>query len=235
MKYTGENKLELFANNAQIIKKEFTWQNALTKRLAALLYAQEGKTIDCEAIRQCHALIKQSTGAFSTFRGNMALSLAAMLSLSANPQDVLRETMKVYDLLKGVKLRASDFLVIAAYLIATQSDASDYRNVVTRTRSFYDGMKAQHFFYTGQDDYIFAAMLGLTDLDPAAGTERIEQIHSLLKGEFGIKIAFRLWRKLWYLESRAIVLLIAFLFCGIHFERKKSSWIKPIPCRFWEY
>ena len=47
MKYTGENKLELFANNAQIIKKEFTWQNALTKRLAALLYAQEGKTIDC--------------------------------------------------------------------------------------------------------------------------------------------------------------------------------------------
>lgn len=184
MKYTGENKLELFANNAQIIKKEFTWQNALTKRLAALLYAQEGKTIDCEAIRQCHALIKQSTGAFSTFRGNMALSLAAMLSLSANPQEVLRETMKVYDLLKGVKLRASDFLVIAAYLIATQSDASDYRNVVTRTRSFYDGMKARHFFYTGQDDYIFAAMLGLTDLDTVAGTERIEQIHSLLKGEF---------------------------------------------------
>ena len=69
-----------------------------------------------------------------------------MLSLSANPQDVLRETMKVYDLLKGVKLRASDFLVIAAYIIATQSDASDYRNVVTRTRSFYDGMKARHFF-----------------------------------------------------------------------------------------
>ena len=114
----------------------------------------------------------------------MALSLAAMLSLSANPQEVLRETMKVYDLLKGVKLRASDFLVIAAYLIATQSDASDYRNVVTRTRSFYDGMKARHFFYTGQDDYIFAAMLGLTDLDTVAGTERIEQIHSLLKGEF---------------------------------------------------
>ena len=42
MKYTGENKLELFANNAQIIKNEFTLQNALTKRLAALLYAQEG-------------------------------------------------------------------------------------------------------------------------------------------------------------------------------------------------
>ena len=184
MKYTLQNKLELFTNNTQIIKKEFIWQNTLTKRLAALLYAQEGKTVDCEAIRQCHALIKQNTGAFSTFRGNMALCVAALLSLSPNPQEVFSETLKVYDLLRGVKLHASDFLVVAAYQIAVQSDSSDYMNVVTRTRSFYDGMKAHHFFYTGQDDYIFAAMLGLTDLDAAAGTARIEQLHSRLKGEF---------------------------------------------------
>lgn len=184
MKYTGQNKLELFADNVQIIKKEFTWQNTLTKRLAALLYAQEGKTVDCEAIRQCHTLIKENTGAFSTFRGNMALCLAALLSLSPNPQEGFSETLKVYDLLKGEKFHASDFLVVAAYLIAAQSDASDYRNVVIRMRNFYDGMKSRHFFSTGQDDYIFAAMLGLTNLDAAAGTERIEQLHSRLKGEF---------------------------------------------------
>lgn len=184
MEYSGQNKLELFANNAQIMKKEFTWQNTLTKRLAALLYAQEGKIVDCEAIRQCLDLIKQNTGAFSTFRGNMVLCIATMLSLAPNPQEVFSETLKVYDLLKDEKLHASDFLVVAAYQIAAQSDASDYSNVVTRTRSFYDGMKARHFFYTGQDDYIFAAMLGLTDLDTAAGTERIEQIYSRLKGEF---------------------------------------------------
>ncbi len=184
MKYTGQNKLELFADNVQIIKKEFAWQNTLTKRLAALLYAQEGKTVDCEAIRQCHALIKQNTGAFSTFRGNMALCVATMLSLSPNSQEVFSETLKVYDLLKDAKLHASDFLVVAAYQIATQFDASDYSNVVTRTRSFYDGMKAHHFFYTGQDDYIFAAMLGLSDLEVETGAELIEQRYSQLKGEF---------------------------------------------------
>ena len=74
--------------------------------------------------------------------------------------------------------------MLAAYQIAAQTDASDYRNVVTRTRSFYDGMKARHSFNTGQDDYIFAAMLGLTDLDAAVGVERIEQLYSRLKGEF---------------------------------------------------
>lgn len=184
MKNTIHSKLELFGDNAQIIKKEFIWQNTLTKQLVALLYAQEGKRVDCEAIRQCHALIKQNTGVFSTFRGNMALCVAAMLALSPNPQEVFSETLKVYDLLKGVKLRASDFLVVAAYEIAARSDAFDYGNVVTRTRSFYDGMKAHHFFYTGQDDYIFAAMLGLAELDAETGVEHIELLYNRLKGEF---------------------------------------------------
>lgn len=184
MEHEKQNKLELFANNAQIIKKDFVWQNSLTRKLAALLYAQEGKTVDCEAIQQCQTFIKHSTGVFSPFRGDMALCLATLLSLSPNPQEVLAETLKVYDLLKGVKFHTSDFLVIAAYQIAAQSDALGYDNVVTRTRGFYDGMKAQHFFYTGQDDYIFAAMLGLTELDVTAGAERIEQLYSQLKNEF---------------------------------------------------
>lgn len=184
MNYSAKNKLDLFANNAQIINKEFFWQNTLIKRLAALLYAQEGKTVDCEAIRQCHDMIKQNTGVFSTFRGNMALCLAALLSLSPNPQEVFSETLKVYELLKCEKLYASDFLAIAAYQIAAHSDASNHRNVVSRTRSFYNEMKARHFFYTGKDDYIFSAMLGLADLDITTGTERIEQLHIRLKGEF---------------------------------------------------
>lgn len=184
MEYVNQNKLELFADNAQVIKKEFAWQNGLTRKLAALLYAQEGKPVDCEAIKQCHALIKQNAGIFSPFRGDMVLCLAALLSQSPNPQEVLVETLKVYELLKRVKFHTSDFLAIAAYQIAAQSDASDYENVVTRTRGFYDGMKTRHFFYTGEDDYIFAAMLGLTDLDVAAGAERIEQLYTRLKGEF---------------------------------------------------
>ena len=38
-----KNKLILFADNTQLIKKEFAWHGALTVRLAAFLYAQEGK------------------------------------------------------------------------------------------------------------------------------------------------------------------------------------------------
>ena len=184
MNNTTQTRLTLLAENAQAIKREFSWQNTFTKRLAALLYAQEDRPVDCEAIRQCHALIKQNTGVFSAFRGDMALCVAALLSLSPNPEEVFGETLKVYGLLKDAKLRASDFLVVAAYQIAAQADPSRHGDVVARTRAFYDDMKARHFFYTGQDDYIFAAMLGLADLDAKAGGERIEQLFGRLKNEF---------------------------------------------------
>jgi len=187
MEQVSKNKLSLFANNWEAIRKEFKWHNAMTRRMAALLYAQENKSIDCEAIRNCHALIKESTGVFSTFRGNMSLCVATLLSLSLNPQMLFDETLKVYGMLKETKLRASDYLVVAAHQIAAQSEAPNYQNIVSRTRAFYDGMKSRNFFATGHDDYIFAAMLGLSDIDVSAGTERVAQIVDRLKGEFWSK------------------------------------------------
>jgi len=97
---------------------------------------------------------------------------------------VLDETLRVYDMLKDAKLRSSDFLVMAAYQIATQAKPTSVQGVVNRTRLFYDGMKARRFFTTGQDDYIFAAMLGLSNLDVEVGIERIERLNVRLKGDF---------------------------------------------------
>ena len=187
MEITAQSHWTLFAQNAHTIKKEFFWHNELTKRLASLLYAQAGKAIDCEAIRRCHTLIKQNTGAFSYFQGDMALCVATLLSLSPDPQGVLDATLRVYSLLKAAKLRASDFLAVAAYQIAAQANASEHEQIVTRTRAFYDGMKAQHFFHTGEDDYILSAMLGLSGMDPASGVAQIEQLYERFKGAFSSK------------------------------------------------
>ena len=179
-----QDRLALFAANAQGIKNDFVWQDDMTKRHAAFLYAQANRTIDCEALRQCHAMIKQNTGVFSIFRDNMVVCLAALLSLSQEPQELLDDTLKVYDMLKEAKFSVSDYLVIAAYQIAAQARPTKHQDVVSRMRAFYDGMKAHHFFITGEDDYTFAAMLGLSDLGVMAGTERIEQLYNQLKGEF---------------------------------------------------
>jgi len=179
-----QSKLELFAENAQVIRKGFAGQHALTRRMAALLYAREGLSADCDKIRQCLKLIKENTGIFSTFRGNMVLALSALLSLSPDPKMLFDNTLRVYQMMKDEKFRASEHLVIASYEIAAQCDSMRYNDAVVRSRMFYDGMKSNRFFQTGHDDYIYAAMLGLSDLDVAAGTERVDEVYRKLKGKF---------------------------------------------------
>ncbi|WP_127538383.1 DUF4003 family protein [Paenibacillus illinoisensis] len=177
-------RVELFVSNAQIIKKSFKWQNPMMHRLAALLYAGENKTADGEAIRQSHDLMKQNTNLFSVFRGNSAISIAAMLSLTTDQETKLADTLHVYDLMKQIKFRTSDFLAVAAYQIAAQAAPDQFQYTVERAKAFYDQMKAKHRFLTGQDDYIFAAMLALSDLDVESGVARMEQLYRELKPEF---------------------------------------------------
>ena len=184
MKEAIKNKTDLFIQNSRTVKSEFIWHHAMTKRLAALLYAQNGREIDCDEILRCRNMIKDNTGAFSGFRGNMELGLAALLSLSENPIELFSETQIVYDILKDLKFRSSDYLAISAFQIASRTQPSDYSGVANRTRAIYDDMKDRHFFYTGHDDYIFSAMLGLSDLDISAAAEKIESIFARLKGEF---------------------------------------------------
>ena len=121
------------------------------------------------------------------FKGSMSLCIAAMLSLRENddPNQLLTDTMTVFDNMKALKFHASDYLTVAAYLIASNTDRQNYQRTVGRAREFYEGMKKQQWFYTGQDDYIYPAMLGLSDIDPVAGTQRIEQLYQRLKDSFG--------------------------------------------------
>jgi hypothetical protein len=183
MKSEIQKKLELFAENALDIRNDFIWQNILLKKMAALLYALDNRRIDITAIKDSHKLIKNSVGAFSAFRGNMALCVAAMLS-QKNRVDLFDRTMTVYKMLKDARFRGSDYLVVAAFEIAVQAKPEEFEKVVTRTREFYDGMKSKGFFRTGEDDYIFSAMLGLSDIDVKTGTERIEQLYQRFRPEF---------------------------------------------------
>ena len=179
-----QQKLSLFAANAQAMKAAFRWRKSLTKRLAALLYAFEAKPADCQAIRECLTIIKNSTGVFSKFQGNMALSIATMLSLKDQRETLFTQAVSVYGMLKDAKFRASDYLVVAAYEIAANTSPDKYENVISRARAFYEGMRANSFFRTGEDDYIFAAMLGLSDIEVKEGVERIDQLYKQLRPDF---------------------------------------------------
>lgn len=186
MKNQLQQKMALYANNVSAMRNDFIWQETATKRLAALVYTLEGKPIDNEAVRDNHRMIKDEVGVFSSFRGNLAIYIATVLSLAEQPKALLSDTLGIYDLLKEHGFWPNDFLTVTAFEIASHTKAIDHAQTVQRTRAFYDEMKANHRLHIGKDDYIFAAMLALTDVEPHAGANKLKRLFQRLKSEFSI-------------------------------------------------
>jgi len=179
-----QTKLELFVENNNSIKGDFIWHEPMAKRLAALTYALEGKKVDTQAIKDCHRLIKDDVGPFSNFRGNMAVYIAASISLRDNPQQLLADTLYVYKLLKQEGFWSSDYLVVTAYEIAANTESRNFEYIAQRSMEFYREMKANIRFHIGQDDYIFAALLAMSGIDIHEGALKMRHLFSQLKSEF---------------------------------------------------
>ncbi len=179
-----ERRLRLFTDNANIVKRGFKWQRLQMRHMAALLYTAGDKAVDIKVIRRSYELIKAHTGVFSMFRGNTTLALATLLSLDEAGERRFNDTLRVYDTLKEARFWGSDYLAVAAWQIASNADNTRYEDVVWKMRAYYDSMKALHPLLTGSDDYIYAAMLALSDVSAVTGVERMERLYRELKPEF---------------------------------------------------
>lgn len=222
-----QSRLRLFAENTQRMRGTFIWESMLMKRLAALLYVNENRTMDAAAVRECRELIKERTGLFSSFRGNMQLCLAAMLSMAPDKETQLDRTLAVYDRMKDAGFKASDFLVAAAYQVAARTDPAAYDDTVERARTFYEAMKKRHFFLTGRDDYMFAALLGISSLDIESGDADMAWFYSELKPVFrprqglqALSQVLALGGDREELKSRVLELHRAFLSRGIRMDKE---------------
>ena len=184
MKQELQEKLSLFISNIQLMKDGFKWRNSMISHLASFLYTLENKTLDCSAIRESNTIIKRNTSILSTFRGDMSLCLAAMLSLKDNREKLFADIKAAHKMMKSVGFFATENLIVSAYEIATKAPAEYYKQIIFRSIAFYDCMKATGFFRTGADSYIFAAILGLSDIDVKTGTQRITQLYTRLKPDF---------------------------------------------------
>ena len=185
------NKLNLFVGNTRAMSG-FTWQSAYVKHIAAFLYTQENRQVDIAAIQNCYSFIKNQVGMFSPLRGQMSLGIATLLSLKSNQFMLFEEMRKVYAMMRNARFYGSNSLVIAAYQIALHTAPENYTKIIANTRAFYDGMKSRHRFLTQQDDYIFSALLGLSNLNIAETLDYIEQIFQYLKGSLNGNICQRL-------------------------------------------
>ena len=172
-----------FIDNRAHIQQAFRFENSRLYAVCANVFTARGITADPVRIDQCKRLIKEKTGIFSNFRGNVRMPVICMLAARDNPSALMDETLSCYDLLKA-HFFSSEFLALVAFLMADISEPGDAYDKAARGRALYKRMKEEHPFLTSSEDSVFAVLLAFSEKTDDALVEEMEACYSLLRKRF---------------------------------------------------
>jgi hypothetical protein len=193
MKHGVQEKLELFARNVLEAEKGLKRFLPVAKRLAAFVYTLNGKQIDCKAVMNSLAEIKDTTN-WASEHWYASLCLAPMMSLRTEQRKLIARSVKVHDAIyfkKEPHFAQSDILAMAAYTIVANVERERYPEMVSRVASFYKGMEKQRFGIDSLPlEYMYVATLALSDVAESE-IENINRKYELLSTklpkEIGVK------------------------------------------------
>ena len=175
---------EQFIFNRDEIKQAAKWNSTYMYPVCAHLYCAAGKQANQEKLLQIREMIRQQTGVFSQFRGNIQLPLMCLLAMEEDPADKLRRVLGIYQLLRK-DFMASDFLVLGAFLLSGKEDSLEsILQKVSRGNALYRRIRKLHPFLTGSEDSVFALLLTLSPKDDDALMSEIEETFHLLRTRF---------------------------------------------------
>ncbi|GAA0771474.1 DUF4003 domain-containing protein [Clostridium subterminale] len=180
-----ENKLDIFADYTIQLGKVLKWDYRLSHMLCSMLYTNEERILDANRIKEMRDYIKKNTSIFSSFKGTTLPIIATMLSLDESPERLFTKTQLLYDKMKQQNFRGSEYLTIAAMQVAKIKIESEHDRVINRMKEFYDKLRKVHPFLTSTDDYIYVAMVAMTDIDLDLAIRRVVTIENRLKPILG--------------------------------------------------
>ena len=179
-----KEKCDLLVNNRKTITSAFTWDSGLMSLAAASLYTGSGLTVDSKKLKECEAIIKSKTNAFSEFRGNVKMPLICKMALSDDPQKYFMNVETLYKLLNKSKWIGNEYKIMAAITICDHADESEYALFVNKTNEIYSRMKQEHKWLTSDEDIPFAAMLAVSGIDVDKLIDEMELNYKILKEKF---------------------------------------------------
>ncbi len=169
-----------FAESREVIKQTFKWDSSYLPPVCANLFVAKGAVPDADRLRACRDLINQNTGVFSSFRGNVRVPLACMLSMEDDPDAKFTKALDTYRQLRE-QFFASDYLALSAFLL-TEYDCTPER--MARGKRIYRLMKDEHLFLTSSEDSIFAVLMAWSDQRDEELIGDMEECYRILKERF---------------------------------------------------
>lgn len=184
MRETLKTRCDLFFSNRAEVKEAFKWENDSLISVCASMLMQGDRRVDSERLKECKEVLKEQTGIFSNFRGNVEMSVVSMMAMSDNPKGKLARTMEYYKVLKE-KFSSSEYLVLAASILSETVEPEQIEAVAARAKVIYKLMKEEHPFLTSSEDSVSAVMMAVSDkMDDKALIDETERIYQKLKETF---------------------------------------------------
>lgn len=183
MQTTPQELVARFIENRDAVHAAFRLENDYAYPVCAQIFLAADRPVEAERLDRCKALVKSTTGPFSSFRGNIRLPLVCMLAVGDDPDGRWDRTQRYYKILKE-DFFSSEYLALAALLLADTVREEDVPALATRGKALYQRMKKEHPFLTGQEDSVFALLLGQSPRSDDALIEDMEACYAILDERF---------------------------------------------------
>ena len=105
-----------FVANRNVIKSKFKFENSYLYPVCASIFCARGVRADADKLLDAKQLLKDKTGVFSNFRGNLKLPVCSMLAAKSAPERRMETAMDNYKLLRQ-QFGPSSYLALAAFFL----------------------------------------------------------------------------------------------------------------------
>ncbi len=172
-----------FIENRDIIKETFKWESSYMLPVCASIFTDKEICAEKEKLVKCNQILKENTGFFSNFKGHSKLATVSILATSNNPEEKLKKTLEIYNVLRK-DFNSSEYLVLGAIILADLVGEQNYFDISAKAKEIYKIMKSHHPFLTSSEDSVLCIFLSLSNKTNEEISVETEKCYALIKQHF---------------------------------------------------
>ena len=184
MRESLQQRCDIQIYNEEKLRKGHMLQFDEVIKLGAMAFANAGRPIDTDRIKECKQILKSRVGLFSNFRGAMQYLILIKMAIANDPETYIDNVLGIYKRLKGSFIFPGELVAMAATTIYENCPAEKVDEVVDKTREAYAKIKEQHRFLTGEEDMALIALMIMAGKDPDQCAAEAEQLYLMVKDRF---------------------------------------------------
>lgn len=183
MRESLEKICKKYIEKRDMINNVLKGNNSYIVAVCAEMLAENETDVTAGKMTACKEILDSNTGIFSNFKGYAYLPVITMLAVSDNPEEKMKKTKSIYEILKRY-FYGSTYLSLVSAVLADMVGVEEVEKYAIRGRNIYELMKENHPFLTSAEDSVVAVLMAFSEKSDAELVNDMETSYKLLKSKF---------------------------------------------------